>query len=82
MAQASIDTKHHILIFTHQCNTDFLMELVNEYRNGGVLTGENITLEKTGVEFDIIDFPQKNDETNVKNIIQSAQVKLADILRI
>lgn len=81
LSKANIDKKNHILIFTHQCNTDFLTELLNEYQFWGIGTGENITLQHRDLEFDIIDFPQNivNIE-NTNGIISATKDKFSDIL--
>lgn len=81
LSKTDIGHKNHVLIFTHQCNTDFLTELLNEYQKGGILTGENITLEQRDMDFDIVDFPQEiaNPE-NVNGIISGTKEKFADIL--
>ncbi|EKD29692.1 MAG: hypothetical protein ACD_78C00316G0003 [uncultured bacterium (gcode 4)] len=82
LAKIKTKGKQHVLIFTHQCNTDFLTELLNEYQHWGILTGENITLEHRNMDFDIVDFPQEiSNKENVKGVISGTKKKFSDILQ-
>lgn len=71
----------HILIFTHQCNTDFLVELLNDYKYGWINPWENITLVWNWIDFEIVDFPQANETNLHKDIIKNSKTRFEDILR-
>ena len=73
-------SKNHILIFTHQCNTDFLVELLNDYKNWWIQTGEHITLSKTWIDFDVIDFPQEQTNWNATKIVENSRKRFQDLL--
>lgn len=57
LANKEIADNHHILMFTHQCNTDFVIQHLNEYAKGGIATGTHVTLEKRENDFDVKMFP-------------------------
>lgn len=57
LAKAQLGDKHHVLMFTHQCNTDFVIQHLNEYAKGGIATGTHVTLEKRADDFDVKMFP-------------------------
>jgi hypothetical protein len=82
LSRLDIGHKNHVLIFTHQCNTDFLTELLNEYQKWGILTGENITLQSRGMDFDIVDFPQEiTNEGSTKWVLAWTKIKFNDVLK-
>lgn len=51
---------HHLLIFTHQCCTDFVIEAVNDYKNGGIQPGEAVSLMIRGEKIFVEDTPFGN----------------------
>lgn len=69
----------HILIFTHQCNTDFIVELLNWYKNWGILPWESITLKQSNWDYEVVAFPQDSAETTWQ-IISKSKEKYKDIL--
>lgn len=52
--------QHHLLIFTHQCCTDFVIEAVNDYKHGGIQPGEAVSLMIQGERIFIEDTPFGN----------------------
>lgn len=69
---------NHILLFSHQCCTDFIVELLNDYKNWWVATWESITLENNGkMDLDVLNFPQEiTKPENVKSIIANTKSKV------
>lgn len=69
---------NHVLVFSHQCCTDFIVELLNDYKNWGVATWESITLESNWkMDFDVLNFPQEiTNSENTRNLIATTREKI------
>lgn len=56
-------------MFSHQCCSDFLLELVNDYRQGGVDPADAITLEFVNGDFAITGLPEKFEGKTISSVI-------------
>lgn len=69
---------HHLLIFTHQCCTDFVVEAVNSYEKGGINPGQSVTLQVEESGISIIDTPFGRG--NVSNLLALTKDRSKDIV--
>lgn len=62
--------QQRVAVFTHQCCSDFLLELVNDYLQGGVDPADAITLDFVDGDFAIAELPEKFEGKTVSRVIE------------
>lgn len=68
--------RHRVVTFSHQCCSDFLLELINDYRQGGLDPAESVTLDFVDGDFTVSELPERFDGRTMERVIEETRERV------